>query len=1019
MTGPEPPTPDAAPDAAPDADGDLYDSYLDGALAGAAEDPVAFFARHGEASPDVRARIEALHRLSASGPPPARSAGPARAAEPGLPRERFGEFRLLRRIGAGGMGVVYEAEQESLGRPAAVKVLRSDLHLSPEARERFRREAKAVARLRHPHIVSVLSAGEEEGTRWIALDLVAGRGLDAVIREEAARGGAVAAARATRTAARIARALEYAHGRGVVHRDVKPANILVGPGDEPFLLDFGVARDEDAGPTLAGPFVGSIPWAAPEQLAGRAVDGRADVYGLGATLYQCLTGNVPFEGDTVDRAIHRVLHEDPVPPGRRRPGIPPDLDAVVLKALEKDPAHRYATAGEFAADLEAVLEFRPVKARPPGPVRRVRAWARLHPAWASGAATGILAAAALGFAAVAREAAAREGIRREAMDEVAEARVHLRSFREQRTAAAALEEEMAVMRDLLWTQWIPPEKDALLDGKEAALRRLRHDREASFHEVLDHLRRAERLDPAAAGIEEVRGLLYLEKWKDAVAARDSDAADIFRGLVAESDPGGALSRSAFGRGTVHLRADAEGAEVHLFRYREQAEVVPGGERRLVPVPRGPSPIPPGILAFRVDRGAGDLGPGDLVLEAAGRPVPGGAWVVRGGGGLERGDRIVSVDGVATEDLHGFQESFGIAEGSGPARDHALLVERAGGTFPLAAASLEAAVGDLRELAEGGGIPARVLSGGVLREAVLPAGLRLRPTAAPAPLGPWSRAGATPLEGVGLEPGSWLAVFRAPGREDQRVLLVVQAGKEQAVEAAMVPADSVPAGFRRVPLPGGWVHVQERETTCAEYLEFLNDPEVLARVPPPGRPMRLQPRNRRASSAGHWPRGEDGRFALAPGWLPDWPVLGISWEDAVEYAAWRTARDRPLGGRGTYGIPNLAEWLHAGGHDSRLYVWGHRMRPKWAKSCYARRRAYPEPGLRFPRDESPFGVFDMAGSAAEWCDDLYDPAQGTRRIVGGCWAWSKMELFETYSGQGWPPSEAGDETGFRLVIREAR
>ncbi len=1011
MTAPEPDPPDRE-----DA---LYDSYLDGALAGTAEEPVAFLARHGGVSPEVRARIEALHRLSRRVKEPPRRPGPARVAEPGLPRVRFGEFRLLRRIGAGGMGVVYEAEQESLGRLAAVKVLRPDLLVSPEARERFRREAQAVARLRHPHIVSVLSAGEEEGTLWIALDLVAGRGLNVVIREEVGRGSAVAPARAARLAARIARALEYAHARGVVHRDVKPANILVGPGDEPFLLDFGVARDADAGPTLAGPFVGSIPWAPPEQLAGRSVDGRADVYGLGATLYQCLTGRVPFEGDTVDRAIHRILHEDAVPPGRLRSGIPRDLEAVVLKALEKDPDRRYPGAGAFAEDLEAVLEFRPVRARPPGPARRLRAWARLHPAWAAGAATAALAAAVLAGSAVAREAEARERVRLEALDEVAAARAHLRSFREQRDAAAGLEKEVGDTRDLLESRWLPPETDAALDGKEEALRRRRHDRETAFHEVLDRLRRAERLDPGAEGVDPLRAELYLEKWRDAETARDRDAAEIYRALVAESDPDGALSRAAFGKGSVSFRTDAPGAEVHLFRFREEAEVRTGGERRLVPVPRGTAPVAPGSFAFRVARGAGELRPGDLVLEVAGRADLGGAWIQRGGGGLERGDRMVSVDGTAIEDIHGFEEAFGLAEGSGPAREHALVLDHAGKRVELSAASLEAGVGDLRALAQMGGLPARVLSGGVLRDTLLPPGLLLRPTATPLPLGPWSMAGVLPLEGLGLEPGGWLAVLRAPGREDQRMLFVAQAGEVLVLSVPLVPAGSLPAEFQRIPFPdGSSVLLLDREVTSAEYLEFLNDPATLSRVPPRGPDLRLVPRNRPDSVAGHWKRGADGLFALGPGWLPDWPVLGVSYEDAVEYASWRTARDRPLGGRGVYALPTLEEWLQAGGRDNRPWVCGSRMRPKWTKSCYARRRAYPEPGLRFPRDESPLGVFDMAGSVAEWTDDLYDRAQGTRRVAGGCWAWSKMDLFQIWGGQGWAPQIAGDETGFRLVLREA-
>ena len=252
-----------------------------------------------------------------------------------------------------------------------------------------------------------------------------------------------------------------------------------------------------------------------------------------------------------------------------------------------------------------------------------------------------------------------------------------------------------------------------------------------------------------------------------------------------------------------------------------------------------------------------------------------------------------------------------------------------------------------------------------------------------------------------------------------MVFVMAAGRRLSISVALAAEGTTPPEFRRLPLEaGGYSMILDREVTSAEYLEFLNDPATLARIPAPDRPLRLVPRNRQDSVAGHWKRGADGLFSLGQGWLPDWPVLGVSCEDAFEYAAWRTARDRPLGGRGVYALPNLPEWLEAGGRDGRLWVCGHRMRPKWTKSCFSRRRAYPEPGLRFPRDESPMGVFDLAGSVAEWTDDLYDPAQGMKRVAGGCWAWGKMDWFQMWAGQGWPPALAGDETGFRLVLREA-
>lgn len=435
-------------------EGEILDAYMDAALSGDPPDPGVFLAGRPGASAEVRGRIGEVHRLArerrSAGEAAAAARPAAPAAEPGLPWESLGGFRLLRALASGGMGVVYEAVQEPLGRRVALKVLRNEMRSSPEARERFRREAQAVARLRHRHIISVIDAGEDRGTLWIAMDLVEGRGLDALLREAAARGKGVPPARAARWCAALARALDYAHGKGIVHRDVKPGNVWIAPDGEPLLLDFGVARaPADGAPTLTTAFVGSVPYASPEQLAGRKVDGRTDVYGLGVTLYQCLTGVLPFDGETVDRVIHRVLHEEPSPPRRRNPSVPADLDVVAMKALEKDPEARYASAGEFAADLEAVLEFRPVKARPPGPVRRLRAFARARPALATALGALLLGGAGLGLLAAQREAAEERRVREEAAGEVAQAREHLDAFRRRREEADRLEREVAGLRDLL------------------------------------------------------------------------------------------------------------------------------------------------------------------------------------------------------------------------------------------------------------------------------------------------------------------------------------------------------------------------------------------------------------------------------------------------------------------------------------------------------------------------------------------------------------------------------------------
>ena len=307
---------------------DPLDAYLDACLEGRAEEPEAFLARHADLDEEARGLVRAMFR-----------AAPARRAS-GLPFERIGEFRLVRALGEGGMGSVYLARQESLDRDVALKLIRPELRTSATVGERFRREGAAVGRLRHPHIVAVHAMGEHEGVPFIAMEYVPGRNLDEVLAEASGRGEPLPLDRVLEWTARVADALAHAHGAGVVHRDVKPSNIRVTPEGRPLLLYFGLARAVDVDGSLTASFTGSPLYAAPEQLTGAPLDARADVYGLGVTLYQCLTGRVPFPGRTFEDTLRRVLTDDPVPPRRIDPSLSRDLETVVLKAIARDPDAR-------------------------------------------------------------------------------------------------------------------------------------------------------------------------------------------------------------------------------------------------------------------------------------------------------------------------------------------------------------------------------------------------------------------------------------------------------------------------------------------------------------------------------------------------------------------------------------------------------------------------------------------------------------------------------------------------------
>ncbi len=323
-------------------------------------------------------------------PDPSRATGPAALPTSGgrlVAGAQLGDFVVRRFLGAGGMGEVYVAEQLPLGREVALKILGRAGHLDGRARLRFQREATITAALNHPHIVPVYATGESGGIDYLAMKLIDGEPLPAAV----AGRPRVAA----RHAVELARALQAAHEVGVVHRDVKPANVLVEDG-EARLLDFGLAR-VDTGETLtrgdAAP--GTLPYMAPEQLSGTGprIDPRIDVYGLGATLYEMLAGRPPFPAEPAAAAIQKILRDDPP---RLPRGVDTDLGVIVLRALEKDPTRRFQSAAEFAADLERYLRHEPIRSSPTSAFRRVAKLARRHPVAATAGVLSFVAAAVVG-----------------------------------------------------------------------------------------------------------------------------------------------------------------------------------------------------------------------------------------------------------------------------------------------------------------------------------------------------------------------------------------------------------------------------------------------------------------------------------------------------------------------------------------------------------------------------------------------------------------------------------------------
>jgi len=290
--------------------------------------------------------------------------------------EQLGDYLLLEEIARGGMGIVYKALQQSLGRQVALKMILSGSLASPAERERFRREAQLAAGLDHPNIVPIYEVDELDGVPFFSMKLVDGGNLSQQISRYARNPRATA-----RLMAKLAAAVHYAHGKGFFHCDLKPSNILIDRDGQPQITDFGLARrvSEDSSLTATGAILGTPSYMAPEQAAGhrRSIGPGTDVYGLGAILYELLAGRPPFRTPTMMETVVQVLERDPVPPHELAPGLPHELETICLKCLEKMPEDRYPSAQALADDLERFLQGDPVEAT--GVFQSIRRWTRREP----------------------------------------------------------------------------------------------------------------------------------------------------------------------------------------------------------------------------------------------------------------------------------------------------------------------------------------------------------------------------------------------------------------------------------------------------------------------------------------------------------------------------------------------------------------------------------------------------------------------------------------------------------------
>lgn len=394
----------ADPDAEDAALADWIAELVDRLEEGEPLDLSALAKAYPERAEELRRVLPTIRRMASFGRAVTRGSDPARVTAPsrrGATLGTLGDFRLLREVGRGGMGVVYEAQQVSLGRRVALKVLPLAGALDSRQHQRFLLEARAAACLHHAHIVPVYAVGSEQGVPYYAMQFIDGRTLAEILEELLRSGpGSVLVRAQTPTPSRglgtsnrdrtyiravaehgrrAAEALDHAHGRGIIHRDIKPANLMLDADAHLWITDFGLAQVQgDSRLTLTGDVVGTLRYMSPEQaLAKRVVvDGRTDLYSLGATLYELLALRPVFDGADRAEILRKIAQDEPAPLAKLNPSVPQDLETIIHKALAKEASERYATARELADDLGRFLEGRPTVARPPGPRERLAKWLR-------------------------------------------------------------------------------------------------------------------------------------------------------------------------------------------------------------------------------------------------------------------------------------------------------------------------------------------------------------------------------------------------------------------------------------------------------------------------------------------------------------------------------------------------------------------------------------------------------------------------------------------------------------------
>lgn len=964
-----------------------------------------------ELADQVRAAAGVMAELQA-----ARATPSSATATTLRPPDSVGRFRVVGLLGQGGMGIVFRAYDPQLDREVALKVQPAGLSASPRSADRFRREARVLAQIRHPHIVAIHDVGAtEEGVPYFAMDLVEGRTLAAVLDD--ARTTGIDAVRsehllpgpagnqtspgpyldaAVRFVAKVADALQHAHQAGITHRDVKPSNLLVDPAGEPHLVDFGIARDGDnpaatSPETFAG--AGTPAYMAPEQInEDGAVGPWTDVYALGVVLYELITLQRPFVGATSQQVLRRILEVEPTSPRRLHRRISRDLETICLTALHKDPRQRYASARAFADDLTSLQARLPIRARPPGPGARLIRLVRRNP-WPMALAGVAVVAATTGVLG--------QGLRVRIDRSRAQGHVELAQrlvIGEAVGPGSALENAIAHLQAA--NELVPTEEPGreLMEDIQRTKTAQEVDRTAGAE--LQHCRDLRNTGGDPREIDErtrrvLRGLNEL-----ALLAADSEILDLRfpqvwaeRRLFAQSQvPDLDAAEQAFdaearaaGKGTLALLGTPAGARVHLFRYEAQE----GG----IAVRDAPLPFPASSASTA-------LRPGESAFVVE-RVTPGAP---------------AALAGITTGDL--------------------LL---GSGDTPLCEEAFDQRLPDH-------GLEVRVLTDGTLRTVTLRGvsspGVTAVATAYPLVCGSANAIGTLPHCRVALPPGSYLILVRCAQHEDLRLPIHLEAPTRIRVRADLHPQETSPRGFVHVaagefiaggggtsrPVQRRWLDgywIGRNEVSSQDYLAFLRDPRTrsdIQRARKNGRWVRI-PRARgwgdselRVIDRLLWRLREDGSYETDRDLRL--PISGISCQDGEAYCRWLTARADERNEPWLFRLPTEDEWEKAArGVDGREFPWGSRFDPSlcWITSpLRANGSTGPPPIVSRPLDdESPFGVRDAAGGVLEWCAGKY---LGTpmRPWRSGAWGNTDPAFSRCAASNGGLAWRVDEKDGLRIV-----